>query len=522
MKHNAFLSICTYLLICSTSSYLPCQENDTPPQIAKQATPNLTTALPTTWIRDQSISLQTPTHTSPKLLQYDIATGSLAISSEDTKNRAEITYIGYFAKKPEKNRPVAFCFNGGPGSSSVWLHLGGLGPKKITLPEASWPHSTAELIDNPYTLLQQADLIFIDPVGTGFSKAIDGSDDKKFFGVDEDIDSLAHFLKKFLTKFQLWNRPKLLIGESYGALRITGLASELMNKYFINLHGLALISGTVDLRDIESVDTSDYASVIPIPTFAATAHYFGILAPEELEKPLPDFLSEVEAFCINELIPALFVGDFLTQKTSLQIAEKMSRYTGLPEEFILEQKLRIAPDVYAKKIFQKDGLVLGRFDTRYKGHNVIGLESIWFDPSLYAVAPAFTSAMNQYLNTLLHPEDDGQSYIILSSEAQSWNWGRKNNGPGLGFTNTILDARLAITNNPTMKIFVASGIYDLALPYLGQEISMYRLLLPKALKENITIKKYKGGHMMYLNENSLQKLCSDLSLFISDCTKTSL
>ncbi len=487
--------------------------------------PQLSQPLPTSWIRDQSLSIQDGQGNTIGTLEYNIATGSIPVFSDDKKNSANVSYIAYFAKqknaasqKNEANRPVAFCFNGGPGSSSVWLHIGGLGPKRIEIPDVSWPKTAPDLVDNPLTLLQSADLIFVDPVGTGFSKAKNGSDEKKFFGVDEDISSLGQFLENFLTRFQLWKRPKILIGESYGALRITGIAAELLNRYFINFNGLALISGTVDLRDAASVDTSDFSAIMPVPTYAATARYFECLSEDLMAKPLPDFLTEVEAFCVNQLAPALLVGDALPEEDKLQIAEKLHQYTGLPKETILEQNLRISPEFFAKNLFKHDGVTLGRFDSRYKGYKTPGLEAYWIDPSMYAIAPAFTSAMNVYLNSMFKEEQDTNRYVILNHDSQ-WNWNRKSDEPGLGYANTIVDTRVTMTSNPTMKLFIAAGIYDLALPYFGQELSMYRLLLPKALRENISIKRYKGGHMMYLNPISLKKLLVDLRQFIDECAQ---
>ncbi len=477
------------------------------------------------WSKDQSIQMKRDEIERASTFEYDIAVGSLPISSEDKKDRAEVSYIAYFKKKSEIDsketapRPVAFCFNGGPGSSSVWLHLGGLGPKKIEIPEISWSKQQQKIVDNPFSLLQTADLVFIDPVGTGFSRSAEGADEKKFLGIDEDIESLTLFLESFIRTFQLWSRPKILIGESYGAFRVAGLASSLLNRYYISCDGIALISGTIDFRDIESPHSSDFCAISPIPTYAATAHYFGKLSSKDQQKPLGEFLTEVETFCVQELTPALFVGDALLDQEKAQIAKKMHQYTGLSEELLLSHNLRIPPDLFAKSLFQNENSILGRFDSRHKTHTIAGLEKEWMDPSFYAVAPAFTSAMNEYLQMLCPEKQQKEEYAILSRSIRSWNWRRKADEPGLGYATTLPDMKASAASNPQMKFFVAAGIYDLALPYFGQELGMYRLSLPSEMRKNITIRRYRGGHMMYLNPISCKNLLSDLRDFVRNCSE---
>ncbi len=486
-----------------------------------RASIQLTTPLPPQWINDLSFQLDTQS-ASPSKFPYKVAIGSIPVKCREEKSSADISYIAYFkdienALKTETQRPVVFCFNGGPSSSSVWLHLGGLAPKRVNIQDINWQSKPVTVIDNPHNLLTVADLVFVDPVSTGFSQAETSSDQMKFFGVDEDIDSLAQFISRFIGQFNLWQSDKYLIGESYGAVRVTGIAAKLIDRYMITCQGIALISGTIDYRDIESPDLGDLSAITPLPTFAALARYHNKLDQKQLNQPLHDFLQEVETFCIKEYCPSILIGDMLSMQRKEKLAEKMASYIGLSKETILENNLRISPYFFALNLMKEKKQLIGRFDGRYLGAKIPGQEYAWNDPSLFAVGPAFVTALNSYLTTDLKAiAAKTKPYEIFSSKANpsTWNWQRPNTPPGLGYCSVVADARLTLAQNPDMKLFVASGIYDLALPFFGQELNIHRLLLSPEVRNNITMKRYFGGHMMYLVPSTRQKLISDLAKFI--------
>lgn len=425
---------------------------------------------------DSSEKFQKCTHSINQhgtVLEYESVVGSLAIKSSTEspgKDKAEVFFTAYFVKNPlilTGNRPITFCFNGGPGSSSVWLHMGILGPKKTQTIDLAFTPSPGTYENNPYTLLPSTDLVFVDPVSTGFSRAADGVNEKEFHGVEEDIEYLAEFIRLFLTRFDRFDSPRYLLGESYGTIRVIGLAQKLHKDYFVDVNGLILISSTLDLMTWTPYDTTnDLSYALVLPSYAATAWYHKKLPVENNSKKLQELLAEVEDFAINEYAPYLLQGDKLEQEKKIAIAKRLASYIGIPEEEIMNSHIRIPITRFITQLETKDRKLLGRFDSRFLGPKLpCTPDYITYDPSFEAITGAFTSTFLKYLQTELHCTKDSR-YYLLNSNVNPWNWSLKSQPPGLGCLNMTEDLRDTLIGNPAMRVFIASGYYDLALPTL--------------------------------------------------------
>lgn len=440
--------------------------------------------------------------------------GKLLLKSEDGKPKARVFFVAYTKEgaKPGE-RPITFCFNGGPGSSSVWLHLGMLGPKRVKLDSDAKPQRPpGELIDNPYSLLDVTDLVFVDPVSTGFSRPADGEDKSQFHGYREDLHSVGQFIHDFTTKYGRWGSPKFVLGESYGGLRAAGLAGHLQQRYRMDLNGVVLVSAVVDFRTIAFGGGNDLANVLFLPSYAATAWYHGALDDKWLDRPVEDVFAAARRFARGPYLRALAAGADLPAEQHENVVARMAELTGLSPEYIEGANLRVVMWQFGKELLRKRGQVVGRFDGRYLGVDPdhIG-ETTECDPSADAVFGLFTSAINQYLRDDLKVEDEGV-YEILTDRVQPWNYDR--------FVNNYVSSedalRTAMAANPYLKVFAACGYYDLATPAFAMEYTRDHLRLPAELRANFTTAYYEGGHMMYAHEPSLAKLRSDLIKFYDD------
>ncbi|WP_428306803.1 S10 family peptidase [Lacipirellula sp.] len=413
------------------------------------------------------------------------------------------------APKPNR-RPITFAFNGGPGSSSVWLHLGMLGPQRVKLDSDAGtlppPH---ELIPNKYSLLDVTDLVFIDPVSTGFSRPAKGEDKKQFHGYDEDIRSIGQFIHDFTTKYGRWGSPKFLLGESYGGIRAAGLSGELQDRYHMYLNGVVLVSGVVDFQTLMAYGNNDVAYALFIPGYAATAWYHKALSDDLQKQTVEEVAAAAEKFAAGPYLRALMAGDSLPKERREEIVSRMSELTGLSEEYIEASNLRVPMARFGKELLRKQGKIIGRFDSRYSGLALDEVESTTdYDPSASAVFGAFTSALNDYLRGTLKVEED-RVYEILTGNVHPWDYSE--------FTNRFVDAsstlRDAMIQNPYLKVFAATGYYDLATPAFAMKYTRDHLNLVPAVRDNFVIDHYHGGHMMYAHEPSLAKLRKDLVKF---------
>ena len=457
---------------------------------------------------------------------YDVRAGALTVIGKGETETAPISYIAYFAHQtPSSKRPVAFCFNGGPGSSSIWLHMGFLGPKTVDISSLTYSAGPVGYKDNPQTLLPLCDLVFIDPVSTGFSSAASKDVAGKFHGVEEDLYSVADFIRLFLTKYGRWENPKLLIGESYGTLRAVGLAHLLQDQYFIDMNGLILISSVFNLQTLSDTPSEDLPSITTLPSLAVIAQYHKQLNPTLSVLPLPDLVNTARRFAIEEYAPALLQGSALPNDRKARIQKLLSELTSIPEAAIASMELRVTSAAFTSEFLKSRRETIGRFDGRVLIPRVLEEQAIcpsfnancagYPDPSFYSIAGAITSAFQSYLNKDLQWKK-GEPYVVLSDDVlRAWNWSTMScRVPGMGYLSLMQDFRMALIKNPTLKVFVAAGYYDLATPYFSQEYSLTHLLLPKEQLNNITFKGYEGGHMMYLDPKARPILAADLVAFI--------
>lgn len=447
-----------------------------------------------------------------KKIDYLARAGTLVLKDNEDKPTAAIFYIAYTRTNTSdtKTRPITFSFNGGPGSSSVWLHLGLLGPRRVKLEEGGHPVLPPNtLVDNEYSLLDETDLVFIDPVSTGFSRAIKPDDAKNFHGVEGDIRSVADFIHLYLTRNGRWESPKFIIGESYGTTRAAGLSGELRERHFINVNGIMLVSSVLNFQTLEFDEGNDLPYVVYFPSYTATAWYYKKLAPELQSRPLTNVLAEAEAFASGDYNHALLLGDGLPAADRATVISRYARLTGLNAAFVDRSNLRVPLGRFAVELLRDRNEVVGRFDSRYSGRvrDRIANE-MPYDPSGAAVFGAFTSTFNQYVRSELKFEQDAP-YEILTGKVHPWKWGAENS-----FLNVAGTLAESLTQNPFLKVHVSCGYYDLATPYYAARYTFNHLGVDPALLKNVTLDDYTAGHMMYVNPPDLQKQKADLANFI--------
>jgi carboxypeptidase C (cathepsin A) len=446
-------------------------------------------------------------------IDYTATAGPLALKDAEGKTTAEIFYIAYTKKEtdPAKatQRPLTFSFNGGPGSSSVWLHLGLLGPKRVKLQDTGFALPPPyQLVDNESCFLDETDLVFIDPVGTGYSRATKPEDNKNFHGLKEDARSIAEFIRLYITKNTRWPSPKFLIGESYGTTRAAALSGELLDTHRINLNGIMLVSTVLNFQTIWGGEGNDLPHALYLPSYAATAWYHKKLAPDLQKKPVEDLLKEAETFASGDYNQALLLGSALAPAQRSKVVKQMARLTGLSESFIDASNLRVSLSRFNAELLRSERRVIGRFDSRYTSLTQDPLSPMAErDPSADAVFSAFTSTFNHYIRHDLKFEDD-RPYNILGGVGK-WNWDAENE-----FVNVTDTLAEAMSSNPFLKIHVSNGIYDLATPYFAARHTFNHMRLHPDLQKNITQDDYTAGHMMYLNLPDLWKQKADLAKFI--------
>lgn len=452
-------------------------------------------------------------------IKYTVITGTMVLKeetpdrekeSEGEKPRAQIFFTAYTKDEVEDKakRPLTFSFNGGPGSSSVWLHLGLLGPRRIVLEDdGSLPKPPFKLTDSEYSLLDETDLVFIDPMNTGYSRPVEGEKPKEWHGFKKDITSVGDFIRLYTTRYNRWLSPKFLIGESYGTTRASGLSGYLQERHGMYLNGIMLISAVLDFTTIDFTINNELPYVMFLPAYAATAWYHHKL---KVRKPLQTLLKEVEKFAQGEYAAALLKGDTLTKSERARIIEKMSRYTGLSPEFIDRSNLRINDQHFFKELLRERGQTIGRLDSRFVGRDRLGVtERPEYDPLLTNVMGPYTAAFYDYIRSELKFESD-LPYEILSDKVWPWSYAEFENQ----FVNVGETLRAAMTYNPYLKVFVANGYFDLGTPYFATEYTFNHLGLHESVRRNVSMGYYEAGHMMYIHLPSLAELKNDLAEFI--------
>ena len=477
---------------------------------AKPTSPDSSGATPV--VTDHSVTV------GGKTLRYKVTTGKLPIRNDQGETEAEIFFMAYTLERtggPE-TRPLMFSFNGGPGSASVWLHLGAVGPKRVVMmPDGGMPQPPYKLVDNDYTWLDQTDLVFIDPVGTGYSRATKPELGKKFWGVQGDLQSVGEFIRLYLTRYQRWASPLFLVGESYGTTRAAGLSGYLVEQSGIAFNGIVLVSSILNFETADFSRGNELPYSLYLPTYSAIAWYHKKLPADLQSKPLREVLDESEAFAANAYPAALGQGTNLGQAERAATLDKLTRLTGLDRTYLDRADMRVEIFHFCKELLRDQRRTVGRLDGRFKGIDESGVsETPDYDPSLAAIRPPYTATFNQYVRSELNYKSD-LPYYILGGGIGSWDWGSAR----AGFPDVSGSLREAFAKNPDMKLFVASGHFDLATPYFATKYTLDHLGLEPAERARITTREYEAGHMMYIDTAELKKLHTDVSAFITAALK---
>jgi len=443
-------------------------------------------------------------------VKYMAETGMLPILKSDGTTRASVFYIAYtrLGEADADARPVTFCFNGGPGSSSVWLHLGALGPRRVKMnDDGTLPKPPFGLVDNEYSILGASDLVFIDPVATGFSRVAKDEKADDFFGDSADLDSVGEFIRLWTTRHERWLSPKFLCGESYGVFRAAGLADQLRERYGMYLNGLILVSGVLDFGTIWGQTGNDLPFTLYLPAYTAAAQFHKKLPPD-LQADLAKALAESRAFAKGEYASALEQGDSLPADERQKIIAELARLTGLSPQVIEDNNLRVDEGVFRKQLLHDEGLILGAYDARITGRDDDPASPTPdFDPSDAAVHGPFSAAINSYIRSELKFEDDLPYEIIAG--VQPWNYGVRNN-----YANASDKLAATMNQNPYMKILVLGGRCDLVCPIDTMRHALDHMALAADYRTNITYAEFDAGHMMYVNLPDLQKMQQDLENFL--------
>ena len=437
--------------------------------------------------------------------------------AKDATPTARMSYVAYFKKdaRPEA-RPVTFFYNGGPGSSTVWLHMGSLGPKHVvTSGDQHVPAAPYKMVDNAYSLLDTSDLVFIDMPGTGFGRLMGKDAEKAFWGVDEDANAFARFIARFITKFNRWNSPKYIFGESYGTTRSAVLADILENRKSIDINGVILLSQifnfTTDIDEPTQNPGVDLPYELGLPTYAATAWYHKKVTPQP--PALEPFLKEVEDFAMGPYAHALAQGTDLQDEEKRSVAEKLHGYIGLPVAYLMKANLRVNGGEFEKMLLDDQDLTIGRLDTRYSGPHMDPLsQAANYDPQSSAISSAYVSLFNDYVRKDLK-YGEGQTYLpeALFSHFE-WDLKHKRNPINL---NVAPDLASAMKTNPRLRVMVNGGYYDLATPFFAAQYEEKHLPIPQSLAKNIEFDWYESGHMVYVREESLKQLHDRVAAFIN-------
>lgn len=462
------------------------------------------------WERTGSVQVA-----SGERVEYESVVGSIVLRDDDGTPSAQIWYTAYHRTGvgDPSTRPLLFAYNGGPGSSSFWLHMGVMGPQRVSTPTTEHAAPPPYPIQaNPFTLLDRADIVMVDPVGTGFSRPLGETPGSEFWGVEEDGEALTGFIQRYLSEYRRWNSPKYLLGESYGTMRSAVLAEALQGAN-IDLNGIVLVSSVLDLQTLIFSPGDDIPYITNLPGYAVVARYLGALPGEHPD--LQAFMAEVEAFALGEYATALLKGNLLTAAERARVLDRLVAYTGLDRDYWDRADLRVTASEFEQELLRDQGRVVGRLDARFTGVMDDPLsQTADYDPQSSAIRGAYTAAWNTYLRETLGY--DGEREYVPSGNVQPWNWSFGGNvGFGQsGFTNVGPALAGALRRNPTLEVLLVNGLYDLATPYFAAVWTMDHLGLPPELRDNIQRVDFEAGHMMYVHEPSLPLWRDALTAFI--------
>ncbi|MGS1102558.1 S10 family peptidase [Rhodanobacter sp. UC4450_H17] len=487
-------------------------------------------------VQPQSSTSEGSVSVEGKRVDYKAVAGTLVLhGSGDKEDEPQVSmfYVAYFKKGVDAGkRPVTFIYNGGPGSATVWLHMGAFGPRRVvTSDDTHTPAAPYQLVNNDYSLLDASDVVFIDAPGAGFSRLIANDEDKAkreeqmkdrrkaIYGVDGDAHAFAQFITRFLSKYDRWNSPKYLFGESYGTTRSAVLANILENEDSVDLNGVILLSQILNFdTSIDGPEFNpgvDLPYELALPTFAATAFYHHKLPQQPAA--LEPFLREVEQYALGEYAQALMAGSRLPEARKQAVAEKLHQYTGLPVAYLLKANLRVSGGMFEHELQAGDDTTTGRLDTRFSGPTIDPLgKASEYDPQSSAISSAYVSAFNDYVRRELK-FGQGRQYRLFA-DIDHWDFSHK--APGVqgealqSSTNVMPDLAMAMKTNPGLKVYLNGGYYDLATPYFAADYEMHRLPIPASLEANISYAWYPSGHMVYAHAPSLKLLHDNVARFI--------
>jgi carboxypeptidase C (cathepsin A) len=441
-----------------------------------------------------------------KALAYTATTGFLPIKDEQGHIEANMFYVAYTSDNSAPKRPLTFAFNGGPGSATIWLHMGCFGPKRVKmLPNGFMPPPPFEWADNQNTILDRTDIVFVDAIGTGYSRALTPELGKKFFSVSGDIAAFGEFIRLYLQKNSRWTSPVYLAGESYGTTRAAGLSGYLVD-HGIALNGIVLISTVLNFETISFGIGNDLPYILYLPTYAATAAFHHKLTPE-LEKDPEALRQEVEKFAANEYAIALQQGDAIDPSLRQSVIDRLSRYTGLSKQYIARCDLRVDLSHFDTELLRDETKIVGRLDGRFTAFNETATQQTpEFDPSEAAIRPPYTSVFGDYIKTELGFQSDSV-YYVLGGGIGRWDF---DTGGRSGFADTSQALRRAFAKNPFLQVYIAEGFYDAATPYFAVEYTFNHMGLTAEAHKNITRGHFNAGHMVYIDNESMSKLKQDV------------
>lgn len=446
-------------------------------------------------------------------VSYDATSGRLVLRDKEGKPKAHMFFVAYTrdGQTDLSSRPITFAYNGGPGSATIWLHMGVLGPKVVQMgSEGFQPSPPYTLVDNEHSLLDVTDIVAIDAMSTGFSRIAPGGDPKDFHGVRQDIETFSEFIRLYLTKFGRWSSPKYLLGESYGTVRSAGVGAHMQSRHGIELNGMILVSSVIDFSTLRGGPRNDGQYPGFLPTYTVTAWYHKKL-PADLMADFDKAVSEAREFAYGDYLVALNKGNRLTASEWDEMAGKVARYTGLSPEFIKQANLRVSPARFRKELLRDQRLVVGRLDSRFTAvdRDAAG-ERQEFDPSNTALQGAYTALFNDYVRRDLGWESEDQYFT--SGNVRPWDYGESANG----YLNLLDELRRTMARNPFLRVFITNGYYDMATPFAATEWTFDHLGYEPTYKERVSMGYYEAGHMMYIHPDMLRKFKDDVAQFIEN------
>jgi len=449
-------------------------------------------------------------------INYTATAGTLLMKNEKGEPNALFGYTAYIKKDADRlTRPIMFAYNGGPGSASLWLHMGILGPQRAVIDDTQFMAPPFKRVANEFSIIDEVDLVMIDPVGTGYSRAVGDAKDKDFWGTDQDIKSVSAFIHQYITENNRWQSPKYILGESYGAMRSAGVANYLLDNYMIAVNGIIFVSPFLQFVTGFDMGQADLPYVLFLPTFAATAWYHNAIAKKPAS--VKDFVKQAEKFATEEYAPALMKGSQLSAADRQALAEKLESFTGVSANYWLQANLRVGHQAFTKELLKNNLETVGRIDSRYKGYSLQAhAQEMQYDPLTAAIGPPMLAAFMDYYRTELKSEQDSE-YVVFGDVFAQWDLGHVQPDSGgfkVPYPDTATDLTYAMIKNPKMRLLFQQGYYDLATPQFTTEYTIDHLNIPNELRKNISIRYYEAGHMMYVHEPSMGKFKQDIVEFL--------